>query len=684
MFMRILFAGLLALLAGGVHAAWERTGQTPSGAVYRFAVPENWRAGDDLVVYQHGLSFEQDLSPQLGPLLDLQLAQGYAVAASGYSQSGWAVFASPRDNRELIERFRTDVGVPGRILTYGASMGGYIALQLAEDPHVDVDGVLALCPAAAGYRSWDAALDLRLVYDAVCDDVEGARLPADSTTPWLVPPGEVTPLGLENIVLRANRCTGVNSPPWQRSEEQQQRLAMLKQSTGIASDDFLLLNLGYATLGLSDLVRDSGKLAGGNALGNARVDYGDDALNASVRRVESDPLAVLDFRLRSGLSGAGRAKVISLHTSADELVVPGHQAWLRDLLPPARLSSALVAETAPSHCGLQAAELMAAWDGLRDWLATDAQPDAVELQARCLALSDAGSAEGECRIDPAREPEHLDAAIRPRNEAGMAVDARVSGHWYDPSRDGEGWMIEVLDSHTALIYGFTYPASGEDGDQSWLLGTGIIDADGIVVDELYGMRGGSFGDQLDSADARFVPWGSARLVFTACGSARMRLRGARGEDRGERALTQLMAPGDFSCQSATAETEGLGALSGSWYDQARPGQGLVMQARNDGSAIVLFFGYGPTGEPVWLYGQGKIDADGRLELASLVRPRGTRFDIFDAMAVERIPWGGMTLDFASCDTVELRYRGDEPGFGEGAISLSRLTRPSGLGDCGLR
>ncbi len=681
---RLLLICVFVGFASLAQAAWERTGQTPSGAVYRIAVPETWRAGDDLVVYQRGLSFERDLSPDLGPLLDVQLEQGYAVAASGFSQAGWAVFASAQDNRELVDRFRTDVGTPGRILTYGGSMGGYIALQMAEDPALNVSGSLAMCPAAAGYRTWDTALDLRVTYDAVCAGVDGGELPQGVDQPWLVRPTDVTPIGLESVIVRINRCTGVNLPDWLRSEGQRERLQRLKSTFGIDSDDFLLLNLGYATLGLSDLVRDPGKLDGGVGLGNLFVDYGDADLNARIRRVAADPFAALDFRMRSGLRGTGSAKVISLHTSRDELVVPEHQSWLRQAVPANRLTSALIDELAPSHCEFEPAEAVAAWNSLRAWVDGGEQPDAVELKARCLALTDAG-VEGPCRIDPVAQPASLDAAIRPRNVPITQVDARFSGNWYDASRDGEGWLIEIIDAHSALVYGFTYPADGEAGDQQWLVGTGEIVGDGIIVDEVYGMRGGQFGDAFSSDQASFVPWGRLRLTFDACGSGHLRFNGPAAYGDGERRLTQLLHLGSQSCDARRADAGGPGALSGSWFDPAGPGQGLVLDIRDDGVSTVTYFGYAlATGAPLWLHGQGQVDGDGRLRFDTVARPHGTVFNAFDSMAIDRSAWGTIEIDFASCDQAVMRYRSNDPAYGEGELPLSRLTRPVGVGDCGLR
>lgn len=675
---------LVLLVSSPLMAAWERQGMTPSGAVYTIAVPDTWQAGDGLVVYQHDLRFEADTDPDLGPLLELQLAQGYAVAASGYSQSGWALFAAQRDNRELIERFRAEIGEPGRILTYGTAMGGLIALQMAEDPALAVTGTLALCPIASGHRAWDSSLDLRVLYDAICGDVAGGALPSASDHPWLVRPEDISAAGLEAVVRSVDSCTGLRQPAWRREPAQQERLDLLKAVAGIGDDGLLLLNLGYATLGLSDLVHDHAKLGGRIGLGNARVDYGDETLNASVRRVEADPFAALAFRLGSGLRGDGRARIVSLHASRDERVPPQQQSWLRQRVPPHQLTSALVSETSPGHCHLHPAEVQAAWDGLHAWIDGAAQPDAVELQSRCLALDDAGQAQGPCRIDPNLEPGPLDEVIRARNLPLETLDGRFSGNWYTPGHEGEGWLIEILSPQTALVYGFTFPAEGEPGDQHWLLGTGRIDGNGIAVDTVHSLQGGRFGLGPAQAPPRFVPWGRLDLVFDGCGRGRLRYQGPRGYGHGERTLVQLSSLAGQDCRRAAADTvaAGAGRYSGSWYDPDRPGQGIVVNADADGVGSLIFFSFDPaTGEPVWLYAEGVIDGEGRMRFQGVLRQRGPRFGDGQARSLEPVDWGELELDFEHCDLALLRYEGREPGYGSGAMTLNRLTRPLGTGIC---
>ncbi|MBX3726211.1 MAG: hypothetical protein KF823_09860 [Xanthomonadales bacterium] len=682
---RLLIALLLVLLLPTAHAAWEREGQLPSGAIFKVAVPEGWQPGDGLVVFQRDLALEPDRMPGLGPLAARQLAQGWAVASTGYSQAGWALFASDRDNRELLERFRAEVGAPGRVLGYGQAMGGLVALQMAEDPLLAVDAALALCPVAAGHRAWESALDLRLLYDQACAGVEGGALPMAADRPWLVPPEDLTPFGLERVVLAANRCLGINREAWRRDPGQQARLDMLLDLTGIADPAHLLVALGHATLGLSDLVRDPGKLAGADALGNQAVDYGPANVNAAIRRVPADPFAALAFRIQAGLRGGSTARALVVHGAADPLLPAGHVDWLAQRWPPASLASVVLDDTGQRACDIAPAELAAAWDALVAWGGSGAAaPDGIEIQARCLAAVEAGEGDGPCRIATGELADRTPRLL-PRSSGPGALDARFNGHWHDPDRPGEGWLLELLDDRSALVYGFIAPASSEHAEQRWLIGTGLVSEDGILVEAASTMRGGTFAGNPASGAPQRVPWGRLQFVFDDCGSARLRYQGPEGYGNGERRLLQLAGQADHACGDDVGSGSGPGALSGSWYQADQPGHGLVVNVGRDGAASVAWFGYDPvSGEQAWLFGSGRVDAVGELVVEDVVRPSGTRFDRFLPAALAQPRWGSLRLRFHGCDAAVLNWQAEESAWGAGELPLTRLTRPVGLGDCGLR
>lgn len=422
----------LSLACTASAAPREASGVAPSGAWYRIAVPERWSAGDALVLYQHGFDFQQvDSAPSLGPLADVMLAEGYAVAATGYSQHGWALFTAIRDNRELLDLFSAEFGAPGEIVPFGGSMGGLIALRLAEARGLPpVKGVYALCPAAAGSRLWDAAIDLRLGYDVVCR--EAGDLPnGDAPLPWAFDL-DMIPVGLDDVtdqsmvlpaLLPVVRCTGLGLPEDLRNGAMKRRLAELMAFTGIHDEDFFITNLAYATFVLGDLVRAPDKLAGRNPFTTAGVDYASDAaIESGIARIGADPEAAIALRLSSDFHGdVGTAKVLSIHTSQDQLVIPGNQDFLSARLDPAQLTSAIVVEETPSHCGFSPAEGLAGWEALRAWKDGAAQPDAADLLKTCIDLVGDGYAEGACRFDPDAQVLPFDAVVRPRPELAMPV-----------------------------------------------------------------------------------------------------------------------------------------------------------------------------------------------------------------------------------------------------------------------
>jgi hypothetical protein len=230
--LRVVFFLAATVLASVASAQTILTGTTTSGAYYRIAVPSGWKNGDTLILFQHGLTFEPaGPNPDLGPIADLQLSEGYAIAASSYRQRAWALFTAADDNAELVDTFKAQVGAPGAIIPYGASLGGLIALKLAEDARfAPVAGVYSACPPAAGSRVWDTAIDLRLAYDVVCHNA--GDLPTGAVPyPWAYDlddiPSNLSDLTDKEQLLRTllplNQCTGVNLPGWLRNDAMQRR-----------------------------------------------------------------------------------------------------------------------------------------------------------------------------------------------------------------------------------------------------------------------------------------------------------------------------------------------------------------------------------------------------------------------------------------------------------------------------
>ncbi|MHB1025136.1 MAG: hypothetical protein ACYC24_05430 [Desulfobacteria bacterium] len=402
-------------------AGSEITGSTDGGAFYKIVVPDQWNG--DLVIWNHGFSLAPPAPvTDLGPLADLQLYEGYAVAASSYQQAGWALFKTKNDLQNLVGVFKGKFGTPNKVFLTGGSLGGLVTVAAIEEAHIgNVAGAFPFCGAVAGSRNWDAALDLRLVYDAVCSGVPGAAIPGGAE--GLPPNASFTQTDLG---LAVHACTGILAPPVGRTPGQTARMKKILD-TLLIPENFLLTDMGYATFAMSDLVHDPGKLSGKIGTGNVGVDYDDPAINASIARVSPNPGAATRLRKNYTPTGdVGRTKIVSMHTDKDGLVVVENESEYAMKVRTRNLTTAIVVEDVPSHCGFTQAELVAGWESLRGWVNGAPQPSATSIQATCNALLPSFS--GPCRIDPEFVVLDMDWRVRPRVRAGKACAEGSSHH----------------------------------------------------------------------------------------------------------------------------------------------------------------------------------------------------------------------------------------------------------------
>ncbi len=704
--------GALLLALSGLLAAQERVIEGSLGdglGRYRIELPEGWQPGGRLILYSHGFSFSdpQADSPSTSPNAEVGAAlraQGYALAAGSFADRGWALFDIVPAQRALLEVFRAEAGEPGQLILFGGSLGGLVSVLTAEALAAEgrpADGVLAACPPLGGARTWDQAVDVRLVYDAVCSQ---HKLPesSDPDLPWILDAADIpediddiddpdTLLELGSAANRVRQCTGLFQPALLDTDAQRARLAQLKSLLGLTSDDFLKTQLGYALIPLADLVRDSDKLDGASAFDNRRVDYGDSLVNASIRRVERDPIAAVRLSAVSDPRGGwGDARVLILHTDRDELVFPEHVAALSAMQRPGSRApvSAFVREASPGHCQFDVAELASGLAALQDWIDGADAPTPQALDARC----EEAAAPAQCRFDPGYQVAPLDSRIRPRNLQIDYTNRFHSGAWFDPAFDGEGWVVEVLENGVdAAVTWYTYPGAGDAGEQRWIAGIGRIAADGIHVAEAFETRGATFG-AFDPESVEYRPWGEFTLAFDGCaaqsilGQGTLRYRGKAGE-RGERSLRQINANAVMPehCVSASPPVPAHPGSqhSGSWYrggDAA--GEGLQFLVDVEGQGTLVWYTYDPAGNPAWLLGPPRAALEPGVWRFEALRPRGTRFGVdFDPAAVDTPAWGEVELRFSGCDTASLSWTPSEAGWPAGEASLVRLTRPAGSAPC---
>jgi len=264
----------------------------------------------------------------------------------------------------------------------------------------------------------------------------------------------------------------------------------------------------------------------------------------------------------------------------------------------------------------------------------------------------------------------------------FVIEPGITAAWYDPDRNGEGFLVEILPDDRAVMYWFTYDS---DGNQDWYVATGSIVGNHISFPELIRVSGGEFGPGFDPEKVERTVVGSAEFTWSSCESGVMKWvldnDGAEPRQGGMelRRLSHLMS---LSCglpQPLPPERP-EGQLSGSWYDPTHDGEGYVVEVLIDSRVLVYWYSFDPEGNRRWFFGIGEI-REGKFQFDEMLTTSGGVFGPdFDPDEVQLSPWGSLELELG-CTEGTARFVPLEEGFPAGALDLTRLTAPDGL-SCG--
>jgi len=400
----------LVLGVSTVSASTVLEGATDGGALVKIEVPDAWNGS--LVIYNHGFDLGAIVpsTPSLGPLAGLMLSEGYAVAASSYQQNGWALYKTKNDLQNLVALFKANFGTPSEVLVHGFSLGGIVTAHAIEKANLgNVVGAYPACGAVSGSRTWDGAIDLRLVYDVVCDGVPGAEIPGGGT--GLPERFTTSPFGQADFGAALQACFGIFAPPAFRTPGQTARLDLFLDETDLP-ENFVVTDMSFAVFALSDLIFDPAKLDGKQGMGNIGVTYDNAPIDAAIERVATQPGgANRHDRNYTPKGKVGDVKIVSVHTSGDGLVIVENEQPYRDSIDPSNLTVAIVNEAGNTHCGFGAGELAAGWESLRSWVGGGPQPSVASIQFLCEIID---PTPGACRYDPGFVIPNMDIRVPPR------------------------------------------------------------------------------------------------------------------------------------------------------------------------------------------------------------------------------------------------------------------------------
>lgn len=101
-----------------------------------------------------------------------------------------------------------------------------------------------------------------------------------------------------------------------------------------------------------------------------------------------------------------------------------------------------------------------------------------------------------------------------------AENALRVGNWFNPMRDGEGFQLAVEgngDLHILTFYTYL------DGEQLWMIGTGMLVGDVIEFNDMHITRGTGFGPAFDAEEVERILFGKITMQFEDCNNATIQI-----------------------------------------------------------------------------------------------------------------------------------------------------------------
>ena len=380
-------------------------GQDSASSHYLIVMPAKWSGV--LVVHAHG-------GPSLGtPKTSrndedikrwaITVREGHAWAGSVFRQGGFAVTTAAEDSERVRRIFVDHVAKPRKTLLHGQSWGAMVATRAGELFPKSWDGILLTSGVVAGPTTYDFRLDLRALYQHLCNNHPRPTEPNYSLAIGL--PTDFKMTGAE-LAQRANECLGTGTPAAQRTPAQAQKLKTIVDVLKIPERS-VMSHLSWGTFALQDVVTKNG---GVSPFGNANVKYSgssdDVKLNASIPRFQADPQAVARFAADVDYQGKFAVPVVSGHGIGDSTVMVEGQSVLRQKMTASGKADQLVQVFVNSseHSYWGDAHYPPLFEALLNWVEKGQKPTPTSISDRCKQLSSTNTADCKFQTDYVVKP----------------------------------------------------------------------------------------------------------------------------------------------------------------------------------------------------------------------------------------------------------------------------------------
>ena len=388
-----------ASACGGSGTATTVKGTLSDGATYLIQCPAGAWNGT-LYLYSHGYvapgaaNPAQDVGdPATGAWM---LANGYALAGSSYSTTGWAIAQALPDQISTLNAFGSMYGQPKTTVAWGHSLGGIITAGLIQDYPNRFDAALPMCGVlSGGVATWNTALDGAFAFQQLIDPSiqivnitnPTANLQAAEAA---VAQAQQTQQGRARLALTA--ALG-DTPGWftPLSPEPAATDYAAQEANQYLWDTEVTFPFIFA------FRADLQAKAGGNPSWNTGVNYFSDlAKSADLKEVEAlyqaaglslghdvqtlnssprisaNPNATAWLARNISFNGDIRVPVLTMHTTGDGLVVPENEQAYRSVVDRAGHGNLLrqVFVNRAGHCAFTPAETITAVQTLENRMST--------------------------------------------------------------------------------------------------------------------------------------------------------------------------------------------------------------------------------------------------------------------------------------------------------------------------
>lgn len=396
--------------------ARTKEGTVADGTKYLIKTPDDWNG--TLLLYSYGplRAPEQTAWDEERPLIDALLQRGYALAGCG-TKLFWPLEENVPNQLTVLEIFAEAIAEPERTIAWGQSIGGLMTAALIQTAPERFDGALVLCGTlGGGVATQNQQLDCTFVFKTLLAPDSALQLVNITDREAnlkealsILEQAQASPEGRARIALAAAMATipGWYDPAMPQPAADDHAAQEHAQYEWFRGIDWMVFLGARAVLE---------QRAGGNISWNTGVDYRqlldqsgrrdqvtsmyasadldlDTDLDALARapRIAADASAVSYFQRYVTFNGdLGRVPVATLHTVGDGLVPVNHTRLYGDAVRRTGqddLLRQLYVDRA-GHCTLTSAEVLAAFDSLRERIEGGSWPDLAPeaLNDRATAL----------------------------------------------------------------------------------------------------------------------------------------------------------------------------------------------------------------------------------------------------------------------------------------------------------